>query len=62
MAARAEALGDSPDISPLTLLIPDHARLSLSLSEVVALTAPLLPLDDASVHFDLLPSTEAAAD
>jgi hypothetical protein len=61
MVARAEALGDAPDISPLTRLIPDHAWISVPLSELVAQTAPLLPLDAASVHFDLYPSAETPA-
>ncbi len=54
MVARAGGLGESPDISSLTVLIPDHAYLSIPLSELVALTAPLLPLDSALVHFDLV--------
>lgn len=54
MAARAAALGDSPDITPLALLIPDHAYLSMPLDQVIALVSPLLPLDADAVHFDIL--------
>jgi len=60
MAARAAALGDSPDITPLISLIPDHARLSMPLNQVVSLTAPLLPLDASALHFDLFIGREAS--
>jgi hypothetical protein len=53
MVIRAEALGDSPDITPLAALLPDHARLSSPLAETIALAAPLLPLQASAVHFDV---------
>ncbi|OGO12700.1 MAG: hypothetical protein A2Z66_00940 [Chloroflexi bacterium RBG_13_66_10] len=62
MATRAGTLGDSPDITPLTALIPDHAHLSSPLNQVIALAAPLLPLQASAVHFDTMASPAATAD
>jgi hypothetical protein len=62
MVGRAEALGDSPDITPLAALVPDHARLSSPLAETIALAAPLLPLRASAVHFDTLAAPATAGD
>jgi hypothetical protein len=53
MVRSAEPLGDSPDITPLAALVPDHAYLSLPMTQAIALAAPLLPLDPEAVHFDV---------
>jgi hypothetical protein len=53
MVERSEQLGDSPDITPLTGLVPDHAYVSLPMTQSIALVAPLLPLETSRVHFDV---------
>lgn len=50
----AATVSSSPDVSPLIALIPRHAFLSESFSYFAARLSPLLPLDPAAVHVDLL--------
>lgn len=41
------------DLQPLAALVPDHAYLSLPVSEAIALVAPALPFDPLKVHLRL---------
>jgi hypothetical protein len=59
MVERAQQLGDSPDITPLTALVPDHAYVSLPVTQAIALVAPLLPLESTRVHFDVYGASSA---
>jgi hypothetical protein len=59
MVERAQQLGDSPDITPLTALVPDHAYVSLPVTQAIALAAPLLPLESTRVHFDVYGASSA---
>jgi hypothetical protein len=59
MVERAQQLGDSPDITPLTALVPDHAYVSLPVTQAIALVAPLLPLETSRVHFDVYGASSA---
>jgi hypothetical protein len=54
LIAPAAAMGPSPDVSALIALIPLHAYLSEPFSQLAARLSPLLPLDPAMVHVDLL--------
>jgi hypothetical protein len=53
LAARSAVVGSTPDLTPLISLLPDHAWSSRSVSELVALAAPLLPLDPNLIHIDI---------
>lgn len=50
----AAAVSSSPDVSPLIAMIPRHAFLSESFTYFASRLSPLLPLDPAAVHVDLL--------
>jgi hypothetical protein len=54
LVARAGSLGPTPDLTPLIALMPAHAFLSMPASQAIAIAAPLLPLEPATVHVDLL--------
>jgi len=53
LAARASIIGNTPDLTPLIALLPKHAWVSRTVSELVALAAPLLPLDPNLIHIDV---------
>ena len=50
LVLRLPELGDAPDVSPLQGLVPDHAHLSLPVSQLLGLLTPLLPVDPSQVH------------
>jgi len=50
LVLRLPALGNAPDVSPLQELVPDHAHLSLPVSQLLGVLTPLLPVDPAEVH------------
>lgn len=54
LAERAGILDQAPDITDLAYLVPDHARLTVSVPEFVSLVTPLLPLEPGSVQVHLL--------
>jgi len=53
LAARTTVVGSTPDLTPLIALLPNHAWTSRTISELVALAAPLLPLDPNLIHIDI---------
>ena len=54
LAARAPALGRTPEITPLTALIPDHAYSSPSPYQLASLGSQLLPLDAEAIDVEIL--------
>lgn len=54
LAQQAENVGVTPDLTPLTSLIPDHAYISTDLSVLLTRTIPLLPISADSVFIDTL--------
>lgn len=52
MLDRLPALGETPDVTPLLTLVPQHAHLSLPASQLLDLVSPLLPVNPAEVHVD----------
>jgi hypothetical protein len=53
MAAGADLVGDSAEITALVQLQPDHLYLSLDLPQMVGLVAPLLPIQPATTHIEI---------
>ena len=54
LAQQAENVGITPDLTPLTSLIPDHAHISSDLSVLLTRTIPLLPIVPDAVFIDTL--------
>lgn len=54
LLTKAAGLDPTPELTPLTRYLPDHAYLSAPSAQVVALVTPLLPLDPARVHVTAL--------
>jgi len=50
LVQRSQALGPSPDTSPLHRLVPEHAHPSFPVNQLLAMLTPLLPVDPAEVH------------
>ena len=50
LVQRLPALGPTPDATSLLGLVPEHAHLSLPVSQLLAMLAPLTPVDPAEVH------------
>jgi hypothetical protein len=46
-------LGEHPEITSLTALIPDHAYSSIQPTTLVNLLIPMLPLDPASIQIEV---------
>jgi len=53
LTAQAATVRSGTDLQPLIDLIPEHAYLSLSPEQVVAMVAPYLPLEVERVHISL---------
>ncbi len=53
LATRVKAVQPGTDLQPLLALVPDHAYVSLSPDDGLALIAPYLPLDPARIHLSL---------
>lgn len=53
MAARADSLGESPELTPLVQLQPTHLYLSQDLPQIVGLIAPLLPIRPETTHVEI---------
>jgi hypothetical protein len=50
LATRAHVIGPGSELQPLVDLVPDHAYLSIPISEALTLAAPLLPLSAEQIH------------
>ncbi|MEJ2011884.1 MAG: hypothetical protein P8X64_06615 [Anaerolineales bacterium] len=55
MIAAAPALGRTPEITPLTTLIPDHAFTSPAAAQLATMAIPLLPIDAEGVEIRIWP-------
>jgi hypothetical protein len=53
LSVQAEAVGDSPDLTPLVDLIPEHIYLTSPLGQFVALVSPILPIRPETTHIEL---------
>ncbi len=53
LSAQAEAVGESPDLTPLVELVPEHIYLTSPLGQLVALISPVLPIRPATTHIEL---------
>jgi hypothetical protein len=47
-------LGNTPDLTPITALIPEHLYSSTDIGHLMALFTPLLPITPATTHVDTL--------
>jgi hypothetical protein len=50
LVQRLPALGAAPDPTSLQGLVPEHAHVSLPVSQLLAMLSPLLPVDPGEVH------------
>jgi hypothetical protein len=57
LSKQAPALGVTPDLTPLTRLIPEHAHLSTDISYLLTLTIPLLPVTPETTHVEIYRSS-----
>ncbi len=57
LSKQAPALGVTPDLTPLTRLIPEHAYLSSDISYLLTLTIPLLPVTPETTHVEVYRSS-----
>jgi len=53
LSTQAESVGDSPDLTPLVELIPEHIYLTSPLGQLVALISPVLPIRPETTHIEL---------
>ena len=53
LVEQAPGLGETPDLTPLVDLIPEHIYLSSPLGDLVAKLAPVLPVSPAKTHIEL---------
>ncbi len=53
LVTKLPALSETPDLSPVQSLIPEHMHLSLPLSQLFGLISPLLPVEPGSVYVNL---------
>lgn len=53
LSAKAGDLGDTPDLTPLVSLVPEHIYLTKPLGQIVALISPVLPIHSETTHIDL---------
>jgi len=57
LSQQADTVGDTPDLTALTSLIPENAYISTELSVLLTRTIPLLPISPESIFIDVLQST-----
>jgi hypothetical protein len=53
LGSQASKLGQSPDLTPLVDLIPEHIYLSSPLGDLVSQVAPILPVTPEKTHIEL---------
>ena len=53
LSGKAGDLGDTPDLTPLVSLVPEHIYLTKPLGQIVALISPVLPIHPETTHIDL---------
>jgi len=53
LSAQAESVGESPDLTPLVELVPEHIYLTSPLGQLVALISPVLPIRPETTHIEL---------
>lgn len=53
LAQRAGAIGPGSELQPLVDLVPEHAFVSIPVSDALTLAAPLLPLSADRIHISL---------
>lgn len=53
LAMNAESIGNTPELTPLTTLVPDHAYTSPSPYELASLGSQLLPIDPTLVSVEI---------
>jgi len=56
LSKQAPSMGVTPDLTPLTQLIPEHVRLSSDISHLLTLTIPLLPIAPETSHIEVYQS------
>jgi hypothetical protein len=53
MSQQASSVGSAPEITPLVNLIPDHMYISGEITDMMALVAPILPIEPSTTHIEL---------
>lgn len=53
LVQKLPSLGETPDVSPIQALVPEHIHLTIPVSQVIGLVAPLLPIEPSSVYVSL---------
>ncbi|MGA9532951.1 MAG: hypothetical protein WBR18_09570 [Anaerolineales bacterium] len=53
MSQQAASIGSAPEITPLVDLIPAHLFISGDITDMVALVAPILPIEPSTTHIEL---------
>jgi hypothetical protein len=53
LSTQAQDVGDSPDLTPLVSLVPEHIYLTAPLGQLVALVSPILPIRPETTHIEL---------
>lgn len=53
LVQKLPSLGETPDVSPIQALVPEHVHLTIPVSQVLGLIAPLLPIEPSSVYVSL---------
>ncbi len=53
LVQKLPSLGETPDVSPIQALVPEHIHLSIPVSQLLGLIAPLLPVEPSSVYVNL---------
>lgn len=52
LSSSATSVAETPEITPLVELVPEHIYLSTSLNQIVALVSPLLPIRPETTHIE----------
>lgn len=58
LSKQAPGLGATPDLTPLTQLIPEHVYLDTDISRLLSLTIPLLPVSPDTMHVEMYRSAD----
>ena len=53
LVQKLPALGETPDVSSIQALVPEHIHLSIPVSQLLGSVAPLLPVEPASIYVSL---------
>ncbi len=53
LVKKLPVLGETPDVSSIQALVPEHIHLSIPVSQLLGLVAPLLPVEPSSVYVSL---------